>query len=418
MPLDYNLFLRGAEMNRQRDADMWNSANQAIATLKEDKRYEEQMDLKRKELESKGFDIEKLAQSAVMKSEMGVPLDPTEKAGFEAYQKFEAAKLGQNPVTGDLYPKYRAFDIGAPSKGFDVGKLSPGFAGGQFDPTTGKEVDIGNMGAPAYAPATNDKPLSMADLGIPAMDASQLEGDALPKVEYLPPLPADAQGFNMQAITPENNLRLPTPSNPVQEKANYEAQLDIAKSAAKSAQDINAAGQKKLAESAAEKEANRPKAEAAYKNVLAKSKNIDTTIDKAINMVNPQTAGLGSQIKDVNIPFTGINVGAGSKSKDLEALLSTIGADSAFSELQAMRDASPTGGALGSITERELSLLQNAVAALDQAQSPEQLKTNLANYKKTRKEALDRVRQAYDEQYGGGQSAPTSGAVSYEEYFK
>ena len=42
-----------------------------------------------------------------------------------------------------------------------------------------------------------------------------------------------------------------------------------------------------------------------------------------------------------------------------------------------MRDASPTGGALGQVSERELALLQNSVAALEQSQSKEQFVRNL-----------------------------------------
>jgi hypothetical protein len=43
-----------------------------------------------------------------------------------------------------------------------------------------------------------------------------------------------------------------------------------------------------------------------------------------------------------------------------------------------MRDSSPTGGALGQVTERELALLQSVAGTLDQAQSAEQLMQNLA----------------------------------------
>lgn len=50
-----------------------------------------------------------------------------------------------------------------------------------------------------------------------------------------------------------------------------------------------------------------------------------------------------------------------SLAKDLE----TVQARFAFDALQAMRDASKTGGALGQVTERELDLLKSATAAID-----------------------------------------------------
>ena len=40
-----------------------------------------------------------------------------------------------------------------------------------------------------------------------------------------------------------------------------------------------------------------------------------------------------------------------------------------------MREASPTGGALGAVSDNEQRLLQNSYAALSQSQTPEQFKT-------------------------------------------
>jgi hypothetical protein len=42
-----------------------------------------------------------------------------------------------------------------------------------------------------------------------------------------------------------------------------------------------------------------------------------------------------------------------------------------------MRDASPTGGALGQVSERELSFLQSVFGSLDQTQSAEELTYNI-----------------------------------------
>ena len=42
-----------------------------------------------------------------------------------------------------------------------------------------------------------------------------------------------------------------------------------------------------------------------------------------------------------------------------------------------MRDASPTGGALGQVAVQELVALQSTIASLDQDQSPQQLKDAL-----------------------------------------
>ena len=42
-----------------------------------------------------------------------------------------------------------------------------------------------------------------------------------------------------------------------------------------------------------------------------------------------------------------------------------------------MRDASPTGGALGQVSERELGFLQSVFGSLDQSQSAEELAYNI-----------------------------------------
>lgn len=62
---------------------------------------------------------------------------------------------------------------------------------------------------------------------------------------------------------------------------------------------------------------------------------------------------------------------------DLERTADTIEANLSFAELQKMREASPTGGALGGIAIRELELLGSTVASLKTSQSPEQYKRNL-----------------------------------------
>jgi hypothetical protein len=62
---------------------------------------------------------------------------------------------------------------------------------------------------------------------------------------------------------------------------------------------------------------------------------------------------------------------------NIEATLDTIKANLSFSELQEMRNNSPTGGALGGIAVRELDLLGATIASLDANQSQEELRRSL-----------------------------------------
>lgn len=102
---------------------------------------------------------------------------------------------------------------------------------------------------------------------------------------------------------------------------------------------------------------------------MYKAQNVISTIDDAYSRINPFTAGLGGAFLS-NIP--------GTEARDVEGLLNTILANLGFDELKAMRAASPTGGALGQVSERENVLLQSAVRSLENSQSPEQIKKNLA----------------------------------------
>lgn len=75
---------------------------------------------------------------------------------------------------------------------------------------------------------------------------------------------------------------------------------------------------------------------------------------------------------------------SGTNARDVQVLLDTIGGNIAFDRLTRMRAESPTGGALGNVTERELQLLQSTIAGLDKTQSDEQFRT-----------AMDDVIRAY-----------------------
>lgn len=71
----------------------------------------------------------------------------------------------------------------------------------------------------------------------------------------------------------------------------------------------------------------------------------------------------------------------GTPAHDVAAQIDTIEAAIGFDRLQAMRDASPTGGALGQVSEMELRLLKSSLGALRQSQSREMFLQNLQRVK-------------------------------------
>lgn len=109
-------------------------------------------------------------------------------------------------------------------------------------------------------------------------------------------------------------------------------------------------------------------------------------------------------------PLSGLAAIGGTPAADLAATLDTIEANLSFQALNEMRANSPTGGALGSITERELQLLGSTVASLRQSQSPSQLRQNLQIIERTLNEIEGRSQQAAAAapQMGGQQSQGSS----------
>jgi hypothetical protein len=112
------------------------------------------------------------------------------------------------------------------------------------------------------------------------------------------------------------------------------------------------------------------------------------TVDSALKKVGGLTAGLGGTVLQ-KLP--------GSDARDLASELETIKANLGFAELQAMREASPTGGALGQVAVQELIALQATVASLDQRQSPAQLKQSLGKIRQHYQKWKQAVEQGGDE---------------------
>lgn len=89
----------------------------------------------------------------------------------------------------------------------------------------------------------------------------------------------------------------------------------------------------------------------------------------------------------------------GSEASDARALAETIKANIGFDRLQQMREASPTGGALGQVTERELATLQAVLGNLEFSQSKDQLLRNLTRLETVYSDILDKIRATGDGTY-------------------
>ncbi len=124
---------------------------------------------------------------------------------------------------------------------------------------------------------------------------------------------------------------------------------------------------------------------------LARADLILSKVADASKMVGLNTAGLGGALM-ANVP--------GSEAVDLRKTVDTIKSNIGFQELQSMREASPTGGALGQVAVQELNMLQAVISSLDENQSPGKLRESLAQVDKHFRNWKAIVRKA------GPQAAP------------
>lgn len=131
------------------------------------------------------------------------------------------------------------------------------------------------------------------------------------------------------------------------------------------------AGAKKEGAAEVAKQVQFPKARESFNALNRQWTVVDNSIDKAIKEVGPFTAGAGSWMSSI----------PGTPQKNLRETLATIQANIGFDKLQNMRENSPTGGALGQVSDFENKLLQAVQGSLAQDQSPAQLRENLQTVK-------------------------------------
>gem|GEM_PF-2845113 len=94
-----------------------------------------------------------------------------------------------------------------------------------------------------------------------------------------------------------------------------------------------------------------------------------------------ETGFFGSRLRDV----------PGTAAYGLQKRLATLDANAAFRALQQMRESSPTGGALGQITERELDLLKATIADLNPNQSQGDFLAQLAKSREYYSDLISKI---------------------------
>jgi hypothetical protein len=202
-------------------------------------------------------------------------------------------------------------------------------------------------------------------------------------------------GGNMAAFDPNTGMYKPGPAIQGSPSAN----LDVT---------MNPNGTRTMQPAQGSPEAikqrgNQTAAQTALSSLETKQGVVATNIDRALQIAQ-------------SVPSTGIfsiaNAIPGTPQYDLKTTLDTIKANVGFDQLQQMRDNSPTGGALGQVSERENTLLQAVLGSLDQAQSLEQFTANLQLLKQVLAQSTDARRRAFAQDFPGVGGSPPPAATS------
>lgn len=90
----------------------------------------------------------------------------------------------------------------------------------------------------------------------------------------------------------------------------------------------------------------------------------------------------------------------GTAANDLSGYLDTIGANTAFETLQQMRQDSPTGGAVGNVSDSDMRLLRSTIASLRPEQGTDKFQRDLSTVLRSYQKVLYKIpggKEAYHE---------------------
>ena len=150
------------------------------------------------------------------------------------------------------------------------------------------------------------------------------------------------------------------------------------------------------------------KARSAAQAAMAKYDNTIAVARRLLN--NPALDDIVGNVQG-NIPETALSLmsqNAANALSDYNNLTTIAG----FQELQTMRDNSPTGGALGQVSDSENKMLQQSAFASSRTQSETKFRKSVKDYIARLEASRDRVMRAYTDQFGErlGGSTPAKSA--------
>ncbi|MFM2124322.1 MAG: hypothetical protein RL328_773 [Acidobacteriota bacterium] len=307
-----------------------------------------------------------------------------------------AIKALEDPNSGDIVRRAAAVQLGLEAKA-----VAPGISYQVFTDSNGRTqlvaTDTRNIGAfnlatgvgtgsltggPSMAPRTTLLP---QPTGTPAAVAPT----AAPAAPVAPAAAAPAAAMSL--------VQTPTPARPVTD-ATWLGQSAVEKATGQDISQIKSEWFKKL-----------PAMEASLREMETKVKEGETALDKAEQQISAFSTGfLGKMLRDVG----------GTPALDLQETLKPVRTNIFTQELATMRANSPTGGAVGNVTDTEGAKFEAALGSLDTAQSAGQLQENIATVREARRNLVNNLRQTiaeYRKYLAGYAGTPGGGGAMTRE---
>lgn len=146
--------------------------------------------------------------------------------------------------------------------------------------------------------------------------------------------------------------------------------------------------------------------EAKYPMATTAVKTVESKADKLIADI--ETLKNHPGLDSITGAVYGRTPSATKEGRAAQALYDSIVARGGFQELSAMRAASPTGGALGNVSNQEGQQLKDAFGTLNRTQDAADLRTQLGRVAEDVRGAKTRIREAYDMTYDYKAGAPSA----------
>ena len=301
----------------------------------------------------------------------------SDQASFDAWSANAAARLG--PEVAKVIPREYSEDV--------VRRLRLG--ADKLNEQIYREFDLGGtkeiVGSPVYGPPSAT-PVYSGQVTMDPNEAARARSGAGSGAGYNPNVRTviDPNDPNQTLLV---DAKVYQPGNTLGD----EGVIGIATTATLPAKDI------------AKREATFAKNRGSIESFTAKTDNLIRSLERLRS--HP---GLDRIIGPIQARTPTLSKEAGSA----EALLKNILAQGQFRELQEMRANSPTGGALGNVSNFEVKALQDAFAALDPIQDEQSFRNAIDLVIQQLRDSSGIVQRAFDETYSYRNEQGAAGAAS------